>query len=102
MTKSWLPPSTRSISAGVGGRWSRPDCPPRADAPGQGWMRHVAEGPDDMPAHLKAAILPVSLQIPVRGGAMTLGTWQGIYVVEHRDRPHRRSIAVHFLPDRAG
>lgn len=75
---------------------------PRADAPGQGWMRHVVEGPDDMPAHLKAAVLPVSLQIPVRNGAMMLGTWQGIYVVEHRDRSHRRSIALHFLPDRAG
>lgn len=60
------------------------------------WISHVAEGPDDMPAHIKAAVLPVSLSIPVRGGRMALGTWQGIYLVEHRARPHRRTVAAHF------
>ena len=69
---------------------------PHADDPAQRWMRHVAEGPDDMPAHVKAAILPVSLAIPVEGGRPLLGTWQGVYLWEHRARPHRRSIARHF------
>ncbi|KAF0675703.1 hypothetical protein PMES_02038 [Profundibacterium mesophilum KAUST100406-0324] len=49
-----------------------------------------------MPAHIKAALLPTSLQIPVRGGRPMLGQWQGIYLVEHRDAPHRRRVAVHF------
>lgn len=71
---------------------------PRADAPAMGYLRHTAEGPDDMPAHLKAAILPVSLQVPVARGRMALGTWQGIYLWEHRDRPRRREIALHFAP----
>ncbi|WP_461428181.1 secondary thiamine-phosphate synthase enzyme YjbQ [Gymnodinialimonas sp.] len=69
---------------------------PRADDPSMAWMRHVAEGPDDMPAHIKAALLPVSLQVPVQSGRMRLGTWQGIYLVEHRDAPHRRLVAAHF------
>ncbi len=60
------------------------------------WITHDAEGPDDMPAHIKAAVLPVSLSIPVRGGRMALGTWQGVYLVEHRARPHRRTVAAHF------
>lgn len=72
---------------------------PRADHPSMGWLTHVVEGPDDMPAHLRAALLPVSLSIPVRGGRPMLGTWQGLYLWEHRDRPHRREIAAHFLPD---
>ncbi len=72
---------------------------PRGDDPSMRWLSHTLEGPDDMPAHIKAALLPVSLQIPVRAGRLVLGTWQGIYVVEHRDRPHRRSVAVHFAPD---
>jgi secondary thiamine-phosphate synthase enzyme len=71
---------------------------PRADDPSMSWLRHTAEGPDDMPAHIKAALLPVSLQIPVAGGRMRLGTWQGIYVVEHRVAPHRRSVAALFQP----
>ncbi|WP_076650024.1 secondary thiamine-phosphate synthase enzyme YjbQ [Pontibaca methylaminivorans] len=70
---------------------------PHADRPGMDWIRHRSEGPDDMPAHVKAALLPVSLSIPVSGGRMALGTWQGIYLVEHRDAPHRRRIIAHLL-----
>ncbi len=70
---------------------------PHADRPGMDWIRHRSEGPDDMPAHVKAALLPVSLSIPVSGGRMALGTWQGIYLVEHRDAPHRRCIIAHLL-----
>lgn len=71
---------------------------PPADHPSMGWITHRDEGPDDMPAHLKAAVLPVSLQIPVEGGRMRLGTWQGIYLVEHRRTPHRRQVAALFQP----
>jgi len=67
---------------------------PSADAPGMGWITHRAEGPDDMPAHIRAAVLPVSLTIPFAGGRMLLGTWQGIFVFEHRDRPHRREVVL--------
>ena len=73
--------------------------PPSTD-PSMGYLTHTYEGPDDMPAHIKAALLPVSLQIPVSGGRMALGTWQGIYLFEHRDRPHTRHVAAHFAPDR--
>lgn len=59
--------------------------------------RHTAEGPDDMPAHIKAALTDVSLSIPVKGGLPRLGTWQGIYLIEHRKTPHRRRIAGHIL-----
>lgn len=69
---------------------------PPADDPAMGYLTHRAEGPDDMPAHIRAALLPVSLQIPVRGGRMRLGTWQGIYLWEHRARPHRREVALHL------
>ncbi len=69
---------------------------PRSDAPEMAYLRHTYEGPDDMPAHIKAAHLPVSLQIPVASGKLRLGTWQGLYVWEHRDRPHRREVAAHF------
>lgn len=69
---------------------------PPADDPAMSWMTHVLEGADDMPAHLKAAILPVSLSIPIADGAPLLGTWQGIYLWEHRRRPHRREVAAHF------
>lgn len=58
---------------------------------------HTAEGPDDMPAHVKAALTQTSLQIPVSGGRMALGTWQGLYVFEHRTTPHRRTVVVHVL-----
>lgn len=69
---------------------------PPADHPAMSWLRHRDEGPDDMPAHLKAALLPVSLQIPVEAGRMMLGRWQGIYLVEHRRAPHRRHVAAVF------
>lgn len=61
-----------------------------------GWV-HDAEGPDDMPAHIKSMLTGVSLQVPVAAGKMALGTWQGIYVAEHRQRPHRREVTLQFL-----
>ena len=61
-----------------------------------GWV-HDTEGPDDMPAHVKAMLSGISLQIPVAGGKMLLGTWQGIYLVEHRALPHARKIVLQFL-----
>ncbi|MEQ8294154.1 MAG: secondary thiamine-phosphate synthase enzyme YjbQ [Roseovarius sp.] len=69
---------------------------PPSDDPSMGYLRHTMEGPDDMPAHIKAAMMPVSLTIPVSGGRMALGTWQGLYVFEHRDRPHVRQVAAHL------
>ncbi len=69
---------------------------PPADDPASHWITHRSEGPDDMPAHLKAALLPVSLSIPVGRGRLALGTWQGIYLWEHRARPHRRQVAAHL------
>ena len=62
-----------------------------------GYLTHTYEGPDDMPAHIKAAMMPVSLSIPVAQGRPVLGTWQGIYLFEHRNAPHRRTVAAHFL-----
>ena len=56
---------------------------------------HTAEGPDDMPSHIRAALTATSLGIPVVGGQLVLGTWQGVFVWEHRSRPHRRKIVVH-------
>jgi secondary thiamine-phosphate synthase enzyme len=61
-----------------------------------GWV-HDTEGPDDMPAHIKAMVNGVSLHVPVIGGKLALGTWQGIYVAEHRARPHRREIKLQFI-----
>jgi secondary thiamine-phosphate synthase enzyme len=61
-----------------------------------GWV-HEVEGPDDMPAHIKSMLSGVSLQVPVAGGRMMLGTWQGIYVAEHRTAPHRREVVLQFL-----
>jgi len=61
-----------------------------------GYITHISEGPDDMPAHIKAAMMPVSLSIPVASGRMMLGRWQGIYVFEHRDAPHRREVVAHL------
>jgi secondary thiamine-phosphate synthase enzyme len=61
-----------------------------------GWV-HDAEGPDDMPAHVKAMLNGVSLHVPVAGGRMALGTWQGIYLAEHRARPHRREVLLQFV-----
>jgi len=72
---------------------------PPADAPGMGYLRHTTEGPDDMPAHIKAAMMPVSLQVPLSGGRMQLGTWQGIYLFEHRAAPHRREVVAHVTGD---
>ena len=61
-----------------------------------GW-RHDTEGPDDMPAHIKTMLTETSLQIPVLKGELALGTWQGIYLIEHRRRPHRREIVLQFI-----
>ena len=69
--------------------------PPSSD-PSMAWIIHTAEGPDDMPAHIKAALTQVSIGIPVSAGRMMLGTWQGIYLFEHRDRPHRRDVVLHL------
>lgn len=60
-------------------------------------FRHTCEGEDDMPAHVRTAITAVNLSIPIARGAMALGTWQGIYLWEHRTHPHRRTITVHLL-----
>ncbi len=64
-----------------------------------GWLHH-AEGPDDMPAHVKAMLTGVSLHVPVVGGKLTLGTWQGLYLLEHRTQPHRREIVLQFVGGR--
>ncbi len=58
--------------------------------------RHTTEGPDDMPAHIRSALTDVSLTIPVSGGRLGLGTWQGIYLFEHRTRPHERRLILHL------
>lgn len=69
--------------------------PPSTD-PSMSYLTHTYEGPDDMPAHIKAALLPVSLQIPVTDGRLALGTWQGIYLFEHRDAPKTRHVVAHL------
>lgn len=69
---------------------------PPSDDPAMRWITHTTEGPDDMPAHIKAALTAVSLSIPVTQGKLALGTWQGIYLFEHRDRPHRREVVLHL------
>ncbi|GMB80481.1 secondary thiamine-phosphate synthase enzyme YjbQ [Shinella zoogloeoides] len=69
---------------------------PPSDDPAMGWIVHTLEGPDDMPAHIKAALTQVSIGIPVMAGRPALGTWQGLYLFEHRDRPHRREIVLHL------
>jgi secondary thiamine-phosphate synthase enzyme len=61
-----------------------------------GWV-HTVEGPDDMPAHIKTMLTGVSLHIPVIDGALALGTWQGIYLIEHRAAPHRREVVLQFI-----
>ncbi|MBN9526328.1 MAG: YjbQ family protein [Alphaproteobacteria bacterium] len=66
---------------------------------GPGLYIHDDEGPDDMPAHLRTALTQVQLSIPVAGGRPVLGTWQGIYLFEHRRAPHRREIVLHLLGD---
>jgi secondary thiamine-phosphate synthase enzyme len=61
------------------------------------WIVHRTEGPDDMPAHIRAALTQSSVSIPVGGGAAMLGTWQGLYLFEHRARPHRRRVVFHIV-----
>ena len=69
--------------------------PPTTD-PSMSYLTHTYEGPDDMPAHIKAALLPTHLSIPVLNGHLALGTWQGIYLFEHRDRSHSREVVAHL------
>jgi len=69
---------------------------PSTRDPGMSYLTHTHEGPDDMPAHIKAVMMPVSLSIPISDGQIVLGTWQGIYVFEHRDAPHTRKVAAHL------
>jgi len=66
-----------------------------------GWV-HDVEGPDDMPAHVKAMLTGVSLHVPVAGGKLALGTWQGIYLIEHRARPHAREVMLQFVGSKEG
>ena len=73
-------------------RWMR-----RAVPPGDPMFEHDAEGADDMPAHVRTALTPINLSIPVLNGKPALGTWQGIFLYEHRDGPHRRRVAAHLL-----
>jgi len=60
-------------------------------------FRHTAEGPDDMPSHIRAALTQTSIAIPLHKGRLVLGTWQGIYLFEHRDAPHRREVMLHLF-----
>ena len=64
---------------------------------GDPMFEHTAEGPDDMPSHVRAALTQTSVALPIVDGRMTLGTWQGIYLYEHRTSPHRRSVLLHFI-----
>ena len=66
-------------------------------APEDGDYVHDSEGPDDMPAHLRTALTAVQLSVPILGGRLMLGTWQGIYLFEHRRAPHRREVVLHIL-----
>ena len=62
-------------------------------------FRHTAEGPDDMPSHIRSALTATSVAIPVRHGKPLLGTWQGLYLFEHRDAPHSREVVLHYIGD---
>lgn len=64
---------------------------------GMEWIVHLTEGPDDMPAHIRTALTQTSISIPVMGGRPALGTWQGLYLFEHRARPHRRQVLFHIV-----
>ena len=64
---------------------------------GMDWIVHTTEGPDDMPAHIKSALTQTSIGIPVADGRPVFGTWQGIYLFEHRRRPHRRHVVLHVI-----
>jgi secondary thiamine-phosphate synthase enzyme len=68
---------------------------------GAGWV-HSVEGPDDMPAHVKSMLNGISLHVPVMAGKLALGTWQGIYVAEHRARPHQREVVLQFVGSKKG
>lgn len=70
-------------------------------APADGPWVHKVEGPDDMPAHIKTLLTGVTLHVPVHRGELSLGTWQGIYLAEHRTRPHRREVILQFLGRKA-
>lgn len=63
---------------------------------GMEWLRHTLEGADDMPAHIKTALTASSLTIPISAGELALGTWQGVYLFEHRRHPHRRRVLLHI------
>jgi secondary thiamine-phosphate synthase enzyme len=69
-------------------------------APRDAGYRHDVEGPDDMPAHITSMLTSTSRSVPVTAGEMTLGTWQAIYLIEHRDRPHSREVVLHFVGER--
>ena len=69
---------------------------PQGDDPSMAWLAHTAEGPDDMPAHIKAALTATSLSIPVSSGRLALGTWQGLYLFEHRHAAHTRQVVLHL------
>lgn len=60
-------------------------------------FRHTTEGPDDMPSHIRAALTQTSIGVPVKDGKPALGTWQGLYVFEHRDAPHKREVLFHYI-----
>lgn len=64
---------------------------------GMDWLRHTAEGPDDMAAHIRAALTDVSLTVPITSGKLALGTWQGIFLFEHRRRPHKRTFIAQAI-----
>lgn len=70
---------------------------PPSSSPKMSYLTHTYEGPDDMPAHIKSGLLPTTLSIPVENGQMMLGTWQGIYLVEHRVSPRKREIVASLL-----
>ena len=70
---------------------------PPSSSPEMSYLTHTYEGPDDMPAHIKSGLLPTTLSIPVENGQMMLGTWQGIYLVEHRVSPRKRKIVASLL-----
>ena len=70
---------------------------PPSSSPEMSYLTHTYEGPDDMPAHIKSGLLPTTLSIPIENGKMTLGTWQGIYLVEHRLSARRREITASLL-----
>lgn len=76
--------------------FSRP-VPPSSD-PSMRWVVHTLEGPDDMPAHIKSALTMVSIGVPITDGRLVLGTWQGLYLFEHRDQSHRREVVLHISP----